>query len=43
LTSLLPTIGLGRTSGLVAALVTIVLLSEPKGRSLENSTEPATD
>ena len=38
LTSLLPTIGLGRTSGLVAALVTIVLLPEPKGRNLENST-----
>jgi MFS transporter, PHS family, inorganic phosphate transporter len=46
LTSLLPTIGLGRTSGLVAvvcllgALVTVMLLPEPKRRSLESLTEP---
>jgi PHS family inorganic phosphate transporter-like MFS transporter len=45
LTSLLPTIGLGRISGLVAAvcllgaLVTVALLPETKRRSLENLTE----
>jgi MFS family permease len=46
LTALLPAIGFGRTSALVAAvcllglLVTVTLLPEPKGLSLEELTEP---
>jgi MFS transporter, PHS family, inorganic phosphate transporter len=46
--SLLPRIGLGKTSAIVAgvallgALVTVLLLPEPKGTSLEDFTEPQT-
>jgi predicted membrane-bound spermidine synthase len=45
LTSLLPRIGLGQTSAivgfvaLIGAVVTITLLPEPKGQSLESLTE----
>ncbi len=46
LTALLPAIGFGRTSAIVAGvcvlglLVTVTLLPEPKGLSLEELTEP---
>jgi len=46
LTALLPVIGFARTSAIVAGvcvlglLVTVTLLPEPKGRSLEELTQP---
>jgi MFS family permease len=49
LTALIPAIGFGRTSAIVAGvcvlglLVTVTLLPEPKGLSLEELTEPRAD